>query len=1509
MSDDDDEGWDVFESAVGSSRFSSVESDRFSGSNTFRGRASTTGRERASTATRRWRSSTVDDPHVSDEERGQVLALLGKAQPPPYGIFWVDKVQEKSGGKHAQKRMLAIGAAEVLSIKRGSSGTLQVQRRGQLFNIESYGHVKGGGDVVSLHFSEGFVIAFNVTSSRDVDVLRTLDRALTDANFGRAHMMPVVARRTKEMLKSDEDEGGVSPPVQSHPASYLANCCLRKLEPRVAVIQHLKAQLSSVTAGSTPGADRRVLSLSACFPKKTRHEQLLCLEPMLRASPWFDAVVVRRTAISALGVEYLVHAVAANPAVKQLAISGAGLLGEKHLHSLVTFGPHLTHLDLSHNRIGDKGAAHLARALQGLEAPPPPKAFDSGEARPARAGGCTLQVLKLSGCELNASALARLRVFLQSRAWARSLHTLELSECPLGSKGTEIIESFVGNSRALKTLRIADCSLSTTPIFNALASNEHAAQSLTLLDASGNGLDSMAGEALGDFLQVSMSIRGLLLRRTSPDAQSLRFLLSKACSNIHNERGRHAESRDESFVMDLDLSENKFGTSHVDSIARTLSSVAMRDGCFPFRQLLLNDCSLGPKGVATLCDALSHCAPRALQSLSFERNCHLGLYEKMSGTSAFRELSSSLAFAITTPGFGLRALYLAGDGNQHTLSEFLPPAVVALARNTTLQVLDVRNNKAGAELGHSLGKALAANSTLLELQVDGNQLGVAGLRALGAGLDRNETLAFFPMPEHDVSAAHAGNASQKTMLDDVVESIAEVIAHNLETWKAARRAEGHGSSRSISLGHFGDDDDDDEILAAGHEGDDDEEDDDDEDDDDDDDDDSPGSPRAQPPPPPSSSRAKPPPPSRPPRPPAVIDESFSERGTESEWASSHRPSPSSRPPPPPKSSRRPSPPPPQSSTRAPPPPQQSRRQPPPPRSRPPPPPAESTRFDEQPSSRAAAPSPRSRPPPPPRQSTHFDEQPSSRAAAPSSRSRPPPPPRQSAYVDEEPSSRAAAPPDRKPPPPAKAASRKPPAPAPTAAAPDPRMEKYSKMLRMGLPEGAVVLKMQADGIDAASIAAFTNQAAPTPSMDRQPSSRADAPPPRRPPPPRASLSQPAAARSPPPPAPEAAAPDPRMQKYSKMLRMGLPAGAVALKMQADGIDAATIAAFTDQNSGGGAAPAQNATQRAAVASASRRALKRTEPPARAPPPQPQASGATQDPRYVKFAKMLKMGLPAGAVAHKMRAEGVDESTIAAITGEAPLASGGGGSAAPQSRPAPALSAGGGALSLRSQIRGGTQLKKAAPAAESRPAPALGAGGGALSLRSQIRAGAQLKKAAPAAESRPAPPIGAGGGALSLRSQIKAGAKLKKTPPAGENRPAPPLAAGGGALSLRSQIKAGAKLKKTPPPGERTPAPKLGSGGGALSLRSQIKAGGKLKHVERGPKPAPASDGDKAAAAFGTRLSWPAHLLVPTLDLISRCAVPAGGAVFAKLLSDRRKKVEMEDDDDSDDDDDDDDWLS
>ena len=68
---------------------------------------------------------------------------------------------------------------------------------------------------------------------------------------------------------------------------------------------------------------------------------------------------------------------------------------------------------------------------------------------------------------------------------------------------------------------------------------------------------------------------------------------------------------------------------------------------------------------------------------------------------------------------------------------------------------------------------------------------------------------------------------------------------------------------------------------------------------------------------------------------------------------------------------------------------------------------------------------------------------------------------------------------------------------------------------------------------------------------------------------------------------------------------------------------------------------------------------------------------------------------------------------------------------------------------------GAKLKKTPPAGENRPAPPLAAGGGALTLRSQIKAGAKLKKTPPPGERTPAPKLGSGGGALSLRSQIKA----------------------------------------------------------------------------------------------------------------------------------------------------------
>jgi len=86
-------------------------------------------------------------------------------------------------------------------------------------------------------------------------------------------------------------------------------------------------------------------------------------------------------------------------------------------------------------------------------------------------------------------------------------------------------------------------------------------------------------------------------------------------------------------------------------------------------------------------------------------------------------------------------------------------------------------------------------------------------------------------------------------------------------------------------------------------------------------------------------------------------------------------------------------------------------------------------------------------------------------------------------------------------------------------------------------------------------------------------------------------------------------------KFEKMLKMGLPRGAVEQKMRAEGVDPGLL-------DGGDASASASAT---ASASASASAGRRQQ--------------------VAKYEKMLKMGLPRGAVEQKMRAEGVDPGLL------------------------------------------------------------------------------------------------------------------------------------------------------------------------------------------------------------------------------------------------------------------------
>ncbi|KAG7398599.1 hypothetical protein PHYBOEH_010754 [Phytophthora boehmeriae] len=146
--------------------------------------------------------------------------------------------------------------------------------------------------------------------------------------------------------------------------------------------------------------------------------------------------------------------------------------------------------------------------------------------------------------------------------------------------------------------------------------------------------------------------------------------------------------------------------------------------------------------------------------------------------------------------------------------------------------------------------------------------------------------------------------------------------------------------------------------------------------------------------------------------------------------------------------------------------------------------------------------------------------------------------------------------------------------------------KYFKMLKMGLPEGAVRQKMKADGVDERALelggdAPFSK----LPKDAVKDTSKRDI----------------------------QFKDDPVYGKYFKMRQMGLPEGAVRQKMKTDGVDERALEL-------GGEALVTELTSKNNVK-------------------------LQDDPKYAKYFKMLKMGLPVGAVRQKMKTDGIDERAL------------------------------------------------------------------------------------------------------------------------------------------------------------------------------------------------------------------------------------------------------------------------
>jgi hypothetical protein len=133
---------------------------------------------------------------------------------------------------------------------------------------------------------------------------------------------------------------------------------------------------------------------------------------------------------------------------------------------------------------------------------------------------------------------------------------------------------------------------------------------------------------------------------------------------------------------------------------------------------------------------------------------------------------------------------------------------------------------------------------------------------------------------------------------------------------------------------------------------------------------------------------------------------------------------------------------------------------------------------------------------------------------------------------------------------------------------DPKFEKFRKMQKMGLPEGAIRQKMSTEGISLTEQEIF---------FSAKPAAKSE-------------------------PEPEQPAEDPKFEKFRKMQKMGLPEGAIRQKMNTEGISADEQESFFSGK--------------------------------------PVAKPNEEDPKFEKFRKMQKMNLPEGAIRQKMTTEGI-----------------------------------------------------------------------------------------------------------------------------------------------------------------------------------------------------------------------------------------------------------------------------
>nr|XP_054763849.1 leucine-rich repeat-containing protein 45-like [Lytechinus pictus] len=213
----------------------------------------------------------------------------------------------------------------------------------------------------------------------------------------------------------------------------------------------------------------------------------------------------------------------------------------------------------------------------------------------------------------------------------------------------------------------------------------------------------------------------------APQQSVLDQLDPEAKSSLHRSKSR-SSTRSRSSLTTLDLSTTSLTAQTCSVLGTALSTNHI------FQELRLSDCMIGDEGSKHLLHGL--CSNTSIRVLDLKGNNMRGAGAEALG-KLFRQNHSIKRICLEWNAVGV-------DGSRFAnLAE-------GVSANSSLEVLDLRNNQIGHDGASQLATAIARNSSLQNIDLRWNNVGIVGGRSLLAGLQHNQTITQMDLAGNDI---------------------------------------------------------------------------------------------------------------------------------------------------------------------------------------------------------------------------------------------------------------------------------------------------------------------------------------------------------------------------------------------------------------------------------------------------------------------------------------------------------------------------------------------------------------------------------------------------------------------------------------------------------------------------------------------------------------------------------------------------------------------------------------